>query len=289
MSTTPTSRPNGALRPPMAAPVQQTLLTNAALRTRMVVTPEQAEAWLLGNTRNRKLRETVALRYASDMESGNWKYNYTAILIASDGTVIDGQHRLTACALAKVPFETDVVFNADPTVQPYLDNNEVRSAADQVAMAGIKNSSRACAAAALLLTHQRFGIEKVTSPTAKPSRIAVERFVHENDAKLQAAIQTNSVSTLCAPRVIDFCNYLFREQDPVMAERFMSELAGDQPSQTSPAFHLRERLQNNWRAKAKLPLKELIALFFKAWIAYRDGKAVRCLKWNSGAEPFPQI
>jgi hypothetical protein len=89
---------------------------------RMTVTPELAEQWLRNNTHNRKLSETHALAYASDMEAGRWKYNYVPIIIASDGTLIDGQHRLMACTLARVPFVSDVVFGADVlgTIRAFL-------------------------------------------------------------------------------------------------------------------------------------------------------------------------
>ena len=55
---------------------------------------------------------------------------------------------------------------------------------------------------------------------------------------------------------------------------------------------LRERLRTNSAGKAKLPLLEIVALFFKAWIAYQNGKQVKCLRWNNGGanpEKFPEI
>jgi hypothetical protein len=90
-----------------------------------------------------------------------------------------------------------------------------------------------------------------------------------------------------------FCYYLFSAQNPGLAETFFSQLEGGTGlTERNPVYLLRERLRTNSVGKAKLPLLEIIALFFKAWIAYRSGKPVKCLRWNnSGANPekFPEI
>jgi len=98
---------------------------------------------------------------------------------------------------------------------------------------------------------------------------------------------------LAPPRVMAFCYYLFSAQDPDLAEAFFKRLAtGAGLSQYDAVYKLRERLRTNSAGKAKLPLLEIVALFFKAWNASREPKPVKCLRWNnSGANPerFPEI
>lgn len=60
------------------------------------VTPDLAEKWLLKNTHNRKLYETVVDSYALDMKRGNWILNHQGICFDEDGVLLDGQHRLEA-------------------------------------------------------------------------------------------------------------------------------------------------------------------------------------------------
>ena len=63
----------------------------------VTITPEFAKELLSGNTNNRKLRQNVVDRYASDMKSGRWDENaISTISVAEDGTLKDGQHRLNA-------------------------------------------------------------------------------------------------------------------------------------------------------------------------------------------------
>ena len=90
-----------------------------------------------------------------------------------------------------------------------------------------------------------------------------------------------------------FCYYLFSEQNAAKADRFFEEFSlGADLRGDSPVYHLRERLLANRISKSKLPMLEIIALFFKAWIAYRQGRTVRNLRWRSegpAPEKFPEI
>lgn len=60
------------------------------------VSPAKAENWLNVNKSNRKMRDGVAERYASDMRSGRWTVCPTPIAFYEDGDLADGQHRLWA-------------------------------------------------------------------------------------------------------------------------------------------------------------------------------------------------
>lgn len=60
------------------------------------ITPSIASGYLETNPNNRNLRWSVVERYARDMKRGNWQDNGGTILIYDDGTLKDGQHRLTA-------------------------------------------------------------------------------------------------------------------------------------------------------------------------------------------------
>lgn len=55
-----------------------------------------AETWLSRNSNNRNLRGQVIASYARDMKSGAWVLNGETVKIASNGQLLDGQHRLNA-------------------------------------------------------------------------------------------------------------------------------------------------------------------------------------------------
>lgn len=61
------------------------------------ITPELAKQYLAKNTNNyRTLSSAVVSAYATDMKTGNWKFNGDSIKFNKDGLLVDGQHRLAA-------------------------------------------------------------------------------------------------------------------------------------------------------------------------------------------------
>jgi hypothetical protein len=65
----------------------------------MQVTPSMARKWLIGNTRNRPLRPLHVQRLKESFERGEYVMTHQGIAFCNDGTIADGQHRLSAIAL----------------------------------------------------------------------------------------------------------------------------------------------------------------------------------------------
>lgn len=83
---------------------------------KITITPQEAVKMLEKNTRNRAIRKRVVEMYAKQMVNGEWQLNGESIKFATNGELKDGQHRLEACVLAGVPFETYVVYDDDSTI-----------------------------------------------------------------------------------------------------------------------------------------------------------------------------
>lgn len=263
----------------------------------MIVSPAQAVAWLDSNTHNRPLSDSVVIKYQKDMAAGRWKYNHLAILFDTTGKLLDGQHRLWACVESGVSFDTDVVFGAEPDVQDTLDDPFIRSAGHQGALGGAKNATNAAAIAKLILTYRERGtMVSMNNPKNSPTKSQIIELVKSGDAQLEdAASRVCQLSkALCRASIVGFCYYLFSLQNTVLAGRFFGELqSGVGLSRGNPALLLREKLRVNAAAKAKLPALHLIALFFRAWSSYRDGRDLKILKtWRCDGpnpEAFPTI
>ena len=271
------------------------LSATAPLRVRVLVSPAMAAHWLeTTNVKNRPLSEMHWMKIWLDIEEGRWKYNGDPISFGSNGALLNGQHRLRACAEGRKAIDTDVIFGMPPDAMETMDIGKVRTAANIAYLEGVENATAACAAAYLILVHEKAGIQQIGNKQVAPSKTkANERVRSDHRIAVVAGHTKNMGRTLASPRVMAFCYYLFSAQNLDLAERFFDHLAsGTGLSEHSPVYLLRERLRTNSAGKAKLPILEIIALFFKAWIAYRNGKSVKCLRWNnSGANPekFPEI
>lgn len=276
---------------PLKPEVKQQQAT--ATRVRMVIQPEQAAAWLENNTHNRPLRNSRVARYARAMQLGLWRYNHQAILIGRDGVILDGQHRLWGCVEAGVPFDSDVVFGADPEIMDTIDQNGTRSPGDQVHLCGVKNASVAANVALLILLYEEGNISKVKQTHIHPT--TQEIIARAADPLIQESIrQANPSRSICRRQGASaFCHYVFRQQNEELANRFFAELgSGAMLEIDNPVFQLRKRLSENNVGRAKLPADVIIALFFKAWQKYRSNKSMKVLSWRStgpSPEPFPEI
>jgi len=70
------------------------------------VTPEMAATWLSDNPNRRPLDAVRAAEYAAKMKAGTWterERHETPITVTEGGTLINGQHRLSAVVLAGFP------------------------------------------------------------------------------------------------------------------------------------------------------------------------------------------
>lgn len=265
------------------------------VRIRMLVTPAMAKAWLeTTNVNNRPLSEMHWMKIWLDIAEDRWKYNGEPISFGTNGALLNGQHRLQACAAGDAPIDTDVIFGLDPEAMSTIDIGKVRTAANIAHLEGIQNATVACAAAHLILLHENGGIQQLGNKQVEPSKTKINERVRIDHRISDLAGRAAGLGrSLAPPRAMACCYYFFSAQNPELAEQFFDRLAsGAGLTKHDPVYLLRERLRTNSAGKAKLPLLEIVALFFKAWIAYRNGKQVKCLRWNNGGanpEKFPEI
>lgn len=262
---------------------------------RMFVKPKQAKAWLDTNTRNRPLMEMLVDVYARDMREGRWQENGDAIRFDRGGVLLDGQHRLEACVKSGASFWTDVAYGLDPECFQTIDGGSKRKVSQVAAIMGVTNATIVSAAASYLWTHSAHGAEHIGCPRYTPTRTQHEEVIIKTRPLLESSATAvrGFPRRFATPAILCFCHYLFAQDDRSTAERFFSDLkSGVNLSLKSPSRVLREKLTDLSKEKAKLPTPEIIALIFKAWIAYRSGKQIGKLQWRSGGkapESFPDI
>lgn len=127
----------------------------------MEIHPNVAKGLLERNYGNRNLSAQLASKYAEDMRRNKWALNGETIkifneVLGSDGkpdpsahisklSVLDGQHRLSACIKAKKPFKTAVAIVDSAEAFATIDCGKSRSPGDICTILGHKNSSQLAA------------------------------------------------------------------------------------------------------------------------------------------------
>lgn len=102
----------------------------------VTVTPDLAREWLNHNVQNRKINMANVKRMADDIRNGKFYLNGDTIRFYDDGTLADGQHRLTACVLADMPIKTYVIRNLPKDVIATIDCGRNRNMVDSLNIKG---------------------------------------------------------------------------------------------------------------------------------------------------------
>ena len=114
------------------------------------ISPEAAAMMLENNPANRVVNKAHVAAIARDMKAGAWQVNGDAIRLNCDGSLIDGQHRLTACVVANVPFRSVVITGLDADVRATIDSGRKRTHADRLSMRGVANAKAVSATARMI-------------------------------------------------------------------------------------------------------------------------------------------
>lgn len=261
--------------------------SNEEVRTqKMIVKPDLAKKWIAANSKsNRSINPLRVDQYCRDMKEGQWAFNGESIKFSAGGTLVDGQHRLLACIQAGIAFETNVIFGLHEDAIFTIDSNMVRTTAQMLRMTqGTTYATQISGALSWLW--------KYTSNQLKtgrgPSRHEALGMLREHPG-IESSVKRCSKINLGPPSVFAFCHYLFSRQDQTLADAFFDAIeTGEHMKAGDPVYLLRERLIQRKISRAKMPMLELIALFFKSWQQTKLNKPMKLLRWQIN-EDFPSI
>lgn len=97
------------------------------------VTPELAAKWLNQNTNNRRIRRSFVDELVKKIQNNQWVENTPDhIAFYDDGTLANGQHRLTAIAEAGVPVYTKIEYDIPRNAAICIDAGKKRTFSDNV-------------------------------------------------------------------------------------------------------------------------------------------------------------
>lgn len=119
----------------------------------LLVTPAMARDMLIKNPNNRALRRSNVRYLAEELKSGRWKLTHQGVAVARDGTLLDGQHRLSAIVEANTSALINVSFDCDPEIFSVIDTGSTRTTADVLHIAGRLTSCETTTGAAVKLVY----------------------------------------------------------------------------------------------------------------------------------------
>jgi hypothetical protein len=262
------------------------------------MTAKLAEQILENNRLNRSLRTGIVERYARDMIAGNWRMNAETIKMTADGDLLDGQHRLYAVILASetrpgISISMMVAEGLDPSVMPTIDTGAPRSFSDVLSIDKETNTTMVASAIRLLAwweAHPR----PASAQGLRVSHSELHAILEKNRDIFDRASDVAAMKKarkIVPPGILLFVYRMAHRVDSAKAGMWLKLLdagVGDEMTERHPIHQLRERMNDNRAAKAKLPQVEVLALAMKSWQQFLTGTRKNVLVWRT-TEAFPEF
>lgn len=265
--------------------------------------PDEAIEYLGHNTHNRSLRFRVVDAYASDMKQGNWRQGVGSILVAADGTIIDGQHRLHAIVESETTQRMFVVTDLPMDAQEVVDAGAKRTFAD---ILKLRKETRWNILAAVTRRAEIWAIgARALKGNFQPTNSQLLQRL-EKSPELRISTEVADYVRTRVPisaSVIGLTHWLFnrievdtdedRERLSEDISTFFERLRdGAELTKDHPVYVLRRTaIDNRNSSHARLREEVMIAYVIKAWNAYRDGRTITLLRYRPGGsspEKFPE-
>lgn len=266
----------------------------------VLVTPDMALTWLTErNNRNRRIREARVKEYADAMQHGRWMHTGESIIFDRQGQLLDGQHRLKAIFDAGVSVWCVLVEGVDPEAFSHIDTGAKRTTADVLDIAGYRGTTVLAAAARLCIHLEK--IEAGQMPFLRlgskgPASEEILAWINDHPElshSLKLPPSRNDESVWQPPSLFRALHWRTAQASREDAASFFQRLAdgvglvGD-----DPILRLREMLlaEITEKRRGKRPHWYKAAMALKAWNAYREGRPLKHLRFQTGGrspDPWP--
>jgi hypothetical protein len=254
-----------------------------------VMYPDMARLLLENNRMNRPLRESLVSGLKHKMTTGKWLNNYDAIIISSDGILLDGQHRLAACIAGNIEFVCDIRVMADKSHFPEINTGVSRTPGDTLNIAGYKNYNQLALAATYLFHYKNDSLLYKNKLPREDILKIVKEYPDILDVSLTYAERAYHYTCL-SKGVGMFLHYAFSEIDSDMANEFFNKFStGENMEHGDPELAITRLLLNNKNSNKRYDKITLMAFIIKAWNARRKGKKLSVIRWEQKVEKFPSI
>lgn len=257
----------------------------------LMVTPDLAEMMLASRGVNRHVTASVINKYARDMQAGRWRLNGQTIKVGSDGTLIDGQHRLEAAKKARKAFPAIIVEGVPVDSINSLDIGRRRAVSDILREQG-ESHTTTLASALRWLWMIKAGV--ILAANSSPTNGELLELLQKHPEIRLSLRQVVNIREIMGGGIASALHCSFAERDLPKANEFFGRLIdGVQLAESSPVRHLRERLiRTRSSHRVRLAEAERVALTIKAWNSFSAGKEMQLLVWrNRGTarEALPAI
>jgi hypothetical protein len=278
---------DGGLR---TAHLQELISSHVGTIHNTLVTPRVARVLLEINTRNRKVSERRVQYFRTVIEQDRWINTCEPVIIASNRTLSEGQHRLHGLVKADRAVLMDICFGAPEDAFWVTGTGAARSSADALSIIGIGRPTSVAAVARVLRWYER-GEESLHSKVDNDEMIITA--ARWPDLEYAVTFQRDRVkeSKLRNAAIGAFVFLALRQKNEEIVGQFLDLLRTGLGlrSEDHPLYQLRKRLLDDPLLAANKPydVYRKLALTVKAWNLWLDNGTCKRLMWPGPGEKFP--
>lgn len=243
------------------------------------VTPERAKDLLRTNDLNRSLNQNWVTTLARDMTAERWELTPQGIILAEDGSLLDGQHRLSAVVRAGLPVKFWVTKGAPAEIFKHLDTGRSRSMYDRLKISGYADAAQLASIARKVFAWQN---GQPWSTKTVPTRDELQDIIDKDPLLADAAKFAHGWKSRPAPATAAFVWWLLMGVDTEDATWFMERLRnGTELAENSGVWAAYDRL---WRQAqpGKFQKPQLtVAYIINGWNVQRDSRRVSRLMFKN--------
>lgn len=246
------------------------------------VDPMLAKALLDSNYGNRNIRDHGAKKYMVDMLNGAWAMNGVPVIVAKDGSLNDGQHRLLALAMAgeedpDIVIPMMITFGVDRETNKTVDSGMSRTDGDVFRWEGIKYSNITPSLCKTVISFERGDESSFGDHTTVTRQEAIQRSHDDPGGLIENAASFASANMRTykdlKPTQLAFCYWLIVRRGGVTGEMFMESLAcGTNVVPGSPVHAVRKWLAHSAsKPQTKSNIEAKYEAVIRAWNAHNAG------------------
>lgn len=253
--------------------------------------PEEARSLLSANSRNRPLSPSRVKALAGQMARGEWRVNGDTLRLSKTGRLLDGQHRLHAIIESGVTQDYIVVRGLDDESFDTIDIGAARKASELLALHGVQHAATLSTVTRRWLTWQETGHPLQAAAERRPSNAQIIAAATANQVLQRAAAFGANHGWLrrnLSSSDAGFCYAAFATVDEDASIEFLRMVDAPGSGATSTVILLRDQLMETRASTRRMTAAHRIALTFKTWRLWREGKTVKFLRIRMEGEKAEQ-
>jgi hypothetical protein len=258
------------------------------------ITPDMADVMLRKNDKNRNISKDVIDQYAGDMEDGAWRETMIPILLSTDGTLMDGQHRLRAIKRSGMAQMCFVCVVEDWSAMEAIDRGKKRTFGDYLKLKGKSSSTNLGGIISnyhKLIAFQRNDATRLNNLSIADLLATYESVDDEIwQEAVKASHKTDMFQLALRPSMPAFFVAACHQGDAEEAREFLNLVfSGENLSEGNPILTFRKSMMvlASERGRGGRSLRGRMMMVVKAWNAWIRGAELRQIKMND--QTFPKI